>query len=376
MNEDGTFVAIGAQEFGNLNDFGHMNIFDCLFRCPNPTENLLATYEFVKTQGAFATFNHPNPAYGSQFNSLAFYPDYVDELVGIEIRNGIRADDYEEQYVEALDKGWRVAPLANQDNHQGDWGDQTNPNMGGQIYLTGILADELTREAVYDAFRQRRFYAMEVDPPSDRIELFFYANGAIMGQQIVSGAHLTLTGTANTLNGVSLFNRVDLFQDGVVVATTQPLGTTVAWQFDRALADGESHYYFVRVRQVDGDYAWSAPIWVTTQIDPASVAEETVEAEPRIVGTAPNPFRRSATLSFRVPYQPGGEAATVALRVLDLSGREVGRMAERSFMGGLYEWTWDGRDAGTRRNLPAGVYFCQLLVAGGAADVRRIVLTR
>jgi hypothetical protein len=208
MNEDGTFVAIGGQEFGNLNDFGHMNIFDCLYPCRVPTENLLAAYDFVQNQGAFATFNHPNPSYGTQFNGLTFEPEYESEMVGIEIRNGIRADDYEAQYIEALQNGWRVAPLANQDNHDGNWGDQTNPNMGGQIYLTGILAEELTREAVFDAFRQRRFYAMEIDPPSDRIELFFYANGAIMGRQIVS-SYLTLSGSANAERG-GPFNRVDL----------------------------------------------------------------------------------------------------------------------------------------------------------------------
>jgi hypothetical protein len=154
--QDGVFVALGAQEFGNLNDFNHMAIYDVLYRCPNPTDNLLATYEFIKQQGGVGQFNHPNPSYGTNFNDLAFYPQYVDQMNSIEIRNGLRADNYEPQYLQALNNGWRVGPSANQDNHEGHWGDQQNPNAGFRIYLTGILADSLTRADILDALRRRQ----------------------------------------------------------------------------------------------------------------------------------------------------------------------------------------------------------------------------
>ena len=135
FTQDGVFVALAAQEFGNLNDFNHMAIYDVLYRNPYSTEDLFGTYLFIKQQGGFAQFNHPSPSYGTNFNNLAFYSDYVDQMTGIEIRNGKRADNYEPQYIQALNNGWHVGPSANQDNHEGQWGDQQNPSAGFRIYL-------------------------------------------------------------------------------------------------------------------------------------------------------------------------------------------------------------------------------------------------
>jgi|GEM_PF-851649 len=372
FTEDGVFVAFGAQEFGNLNDFGHMNIFDCLYRNPNPTDNLLATYSFIRDTGAFGVFNHPNPQYGTNFNNLAFYAGYVNQMIGIEVRNGLRIDDYETQYIQALDNGWHLAPFANQDNHDGHWGDQPNPSMGGDIYLTGILADELTAGAVLSALRSRRVYAMEVNPPTDRIALEFYANGQIMGQEVVSGAHLTLTGSAVALNGSGLFVRAELYEDGVVVADHLEVATTISWVFDRGLADGESHYYFVRVSQVDGDKTWSAPVWVTADVDPASTEDNGEGSVARLLPCFPNPFDESTTVRFQVP---GGSPQAASIAVLDLQGRLVREMPAREYSAGFHQWAWDGRDEGGSA-CPSGLYFVELRLDGSRAETGRVVLSR
>ncbi len=375
MTEDGVFIALGAQEFGNLNDFGHMSIYESAYRNPNPTENLAATYQFIQSVGAFANFNHPNPDYGTNFNNLSFVPDYVDEMVGLEIRNGIRADDYEEQYVQALQNGWHVGPLANQDNHEGHWGDQENPSMGGQIYLTGFLADELTKEAIVTAYREKRFYAMEVDPPSDRIELEFYGNGAVMGQEIETGPIVSLTGTARAVNGTGLFNRVDLFQDGVIVDGVTQIGTAIDWWFQRALQDGESHFYFVRVRQVDGDFAWSAPIWAHAVVDPASAGDLADPQRTHWLPPEPNPFSNETLLTFRLAAGGPSDTHRVSIELFNLEGTLVGGMVEPSRTNGVYRWSFEARDRQARR-LPAGVYLCRLTVDGRTADTRRLVLIR
>jgi hypothetical protein len=58
-------------------------------------------------------------------------------------------------------------------------------------------------------------------------------------------------------------------------------------------------------------------------------------------------------------------AADVDLRVFDLSGREVGRLARGSFDAGRHELTW----AGQARNstLAAGIYFVRLRTEAGVA---------
>ncbi len=367
--EDGVFVALGAQEFGNLNDFGHLAIYDSPFKNPYGTENLVGSYQFMKTYGAIGGFNHPNPEYGTNFNDLAFYPDYANEMISMEIRNGVRADNYEPQYIQALRNGWHIGPFANQDNHEGHWGDQGNPNSGGQIYLTGILANSLTKADILDALRARRFFACEVDPPSDRMELEFYANGQIMGSSIVSSAHLALTGTARAVNGASLFNRVELFEDGILIRTAQQIGTSISWTFDEALVDGESHFYFVRVTQVDGDHSWSAPIWVTADVNPANVqgAPPTDGFAIDILGS--NPSGETTSFSIHIPERETVLAASID--ILDIRGRVVGRMESRPLGPGFHTWTWVGSESG--REVPAGVYFARLAADGKPVACRRLV---
>jgi hypothetical protein len=367
--EDGVFVALGAQEFGNLNDFGHLAIYDCPYENPYATENLLGSYQFVQTNNAITGFNHPNPEYGTNFNDLAYYPEYVDEVISIEIRNGQRVDNYETQYIQALRNGWHVGPFANQDNHEGHWGDQGNPNSGGQIYLTGILADALTKTDILEALRTRRFFACEVDPPSDRMELEFYANGQVMGSSIVSSAHLALTGTARALNGSSLFNRVDLFEDGVLIRTHQQIGTNISWTFDEALLDGENHFYFVRATQVDGDHAWSSPIRVVAQVDPAESEAAVLEGGFSIELIGPHPS--GATTLFSIHLSEGARGRPASIDVFDTLGRRVGGMPSRSLDPGFHTWSWEGSgDGGTAG---AGVYFARLAIDGKPVACRRLV---
>jgi hypothetical protein len=367
--QDGVFVALRAQEFGNLNDFGHLAIYDCPYLNPNNTDNLLGSYQFIHFYNATAGFNHPNPIYGTNFNNLAFYPDYVENINSLEIRNGLRADNYEPQYIQALQNGWHVGPFANQDNHEGHWGDQGNPNSGGQVYLIGILANNLTKTEILGALRARRFYAIEVDPISDRIELEFYANGHIMGESIVSSAHLALTGHARAVNGASLFNRVDLFRDGEIIHTIQPIGTTIDWTFDEGLLNGESHFYFVRVSQVDGDHVWSSPIWVTAQV-PVAAADQTgggAGASIEILG--PHPCASPVPFSIRIPTGPQDREASV--EVFDTRGGRVGGMPERPWGAGDHTWVWEPKEGG--RDLSAGVYFARLTLDGKPVACRRLV---
>ncbi len=368
--QPGIFVALGAQEFGNLNDFGHLGIYDTVLRNPNETENLLGSYQFMLDMGAVGNFNHPNPIYGSNFNDLAYYPEYESVMISIEIRNGLRADDYEPQYLQALRNGWRIGPFGNQDNHEGHWGDQQNWNSGGQIYLTGILADELSAPAILEALRARRFFAMEVDPPSDRIGLAFYANGSPMGSRLSSGTHLDLTGAAWALNGTSLFNRVDLLRDGEVVDSRIQIGAQIDWSFTQVLTQGESHYYFVRVTQVDGDRAWSSPVWVEGEVDPASAWPDSraLGCKLRVV---PNPVADHASFEASVPESDPTGSRLATLEIRDLQGRRVARLPERILHAGTHRWGWNPRGEG---RLPAGIYAAILRIDGREAARCRLVL--
>lgn len=69
-----------------------------------------------------------------------------------------------------------------------------------------------------------------------------------------------------------------------------------------------------------------------------------------------------------------GEPALVTLRVLDVEGRRVATLLERSRQHGGVSLRWDGRDA-AGREVPSGVYLL-CLEAGAWAATRRIAVVR
>ncbi|MCP4247815.1 MAG: T9SS type A sorting domain-containing protein, partial [bacterium] len=83
-------------------------------------------------------------------------------------------------------------------------------------------------------------------------------------------------------------------------------------------------------------------------------------SEPGLFDNQPNPFSMATTFRYRLP-----EAATVTLRVFDLSGRIVATIVRGSQSAGDHEVTWDAGEA------PPGVYFCRIH-AGRLRDTRMI----
>jgi hypothetical protein len=352
--QSGIFVALASQEFGVLADFGHINIDDSAFLNPGSTENLAGTYAFIQQVNAFGAFNHPNPTYGTFFNNLAFYPEYANAMKMMEIRNGYYSGDYQVQFHQALANGWRIGPVANQDNHEGHWGDQLN--NAGRILLTGILADSLTHDQVTDALRARRFFAMEVFPASDRIELDFRIDGQPMGSEITVGICPHFTVEARSVNGAGLFSRVDLYRDGVLLNSQAILGTQVSYEYYEALAEGETHYYYARANQLDGDHAWSSPIWVQAHIDPVGVSPM-VTGRPGVLRAAPDPFTTATAIRLLTGDRTvdAGIGGAFSLRVLDPAGRLVRGLDATMGVDGAV-WSWDGRDD-SGRTVPPGMYF-------------------
>jgi FtsP/CotA-like multicopper oxidase with cupredoxin domain len=82
---------------------------------------------------------------------------------------------------------------------------------------------------------------------------------------------------------------------------------------------------------------------------------------------APNPVRTVATLSFTLPT-----AAHVELRIFDVTGREVGVLADGTYEAGIHPVTWNARDT-QGRSLASGIYFARLR-AQNVDKVQRLVV--
>jgi len=82
----------------------------------------------------------------------------------------------------------------------------------------------------------------------------------------------------------------------------------------------------------------------------------------------PNPFNPSAKVRFHLP-----EPAPVRLSVLDITGREVARLIDRTLAAGAHQVTWEGLTAGGGQ-APSGVYLIQLEAAGQRRTQRAVLL--
>jgi hypothetical protein len=103
---------------------------------------------------------------------------------------------------------------------------------------------------------------------------------------------------------------------------------------------------------------------------PLAVGGPGADAGLALAPPAPNPFTRGAvTLAFTLPA-----AGPARLRLLDVAGREVRRLADGWLDAGPHAVTWDGRDAAGAEAAP-GVYFARL-ERGGRAETRRLVRLR
>jgi len=136
----------------------------------------------------------------------------------------------------------------------------TDTHEGEPAARTAVLAPRLTREAIFDALRNRRTYAVS----NARILLDFRINGHRMGEEIEIAGQPRI---AVDVKGSHTIDEVAVVRDGAVVRSSRPGTEAVAFEYvDDTF--GEHAYYYLRVTQTDRDAygnfsrAWSSPIWV------------------------------------------------------------------------------------------------------------------
>jgi hypothetical protein len=119
---------------------------------------------------------------------------------------------------DALRSGYRVGFVANSDGHKGRPG-ASHPGastFGAYGGLTCVLAEELTREAVFEAIRQRRCYGVTA---AQRIHVELAVNGLPMGTEARARGPVTITGR---VVGTGALERVDLFRGLEIIRTVSP----------------------------------------------------------------------------------------------------------------------------------------------------------
>lgn len=260
----GEYVALAGYEMtwsGATGGWGHINTFNTPWFVSrnNKSMDLQAYYKKIaQWPESINQLNHPGKTFGD-FADFGYYSEEVDNVIQlIEVGNGegpIRGSGYfpsYEYYTRALDKGWHLAPSNNQDNHKGNW-------LTANEARTVILAEDLTRDRIYDAIRDMRVYATE----NRNLEIMYKINGQLMGSKISRPDKLNISINVNepdTDNPDEKITRIELISNGGLVSASKYFDTHyVDWNFE---LDPIYDYYYVKVIQANGDISVTAPIWV------------------------------------------------------------------------------------------------------------------
>ncbi len=171
---------------------------------------------------------------------------------------GTRGDDKEGQFIgDALDRNLRFGFVGGSDGHGLSWHHGVSRKQDShRTGLTGFLATERTRAAVWQALKRRRCFATS----GAKIGLWFEVDGRPMGEEIFAGVAVPFR---------------------VIVSATAPLrsvmlvsngGQEIALDASGRRAnifgtlppppDGGFSYYYVRAVQEDEEVAWSSPVWL------------------------------------------------------------------------------------------------------------------
>jgi hypothetical protein len=121
---------------------------------------------------------------------------------------------------DALEHGYRVGFVANSDGHKGRPG-ASHPGastFGAYGGLTCVLAESLTREAVFDALRDRRCYGVTA---AQRIHVELTVNGLPMGGEARARGPVTIRGR---VVGTGDLERIDVFRGLDIIRSITPYG--------------------------------------------------------------------------------------------------------------------------------------------------------
>jgi len=112
-------------------------------------------------------------------------------------------------YQYLLAQGYRLGAIASTDDHLGYPGAYREG-------LVAVLAKELSREAIFDALRRRRCYAVT----GDRIEIDFRLNGYVMGSELACSRQRKIFAA---VRGWDAIERVELVKNNRVVHREFPI---------------------------------------------------------------------------------------------------------------------------------------------------------
>ncbi len=188
------------------------------------------------------------------FHTHFYVQEHLAEIYQKQQTDGVTEEEKINQF---LMRGVKLGIVSGSDTHDNRPANPyKEPGPSGPAGLTGVWAERLDRPTLFDALFNRRCYATT----GVRIIVDFRVNGAWVGSTVQAdrfGFTADVVGTAD-------IEQIDLVVNGDTARSYTPnqqhvqLADEVPLRFSPVAAN----YCYLRVRQRDGNRAWTSPIWL------------------------------------------------------------------------------------------------------------------
>jgi hypothetical protein len=268
-----TFVGLTGFEYSENNGpdgTGHINVINTntYLDALETGQDLPTLYNWLKTVApntttstgpVVATFNHPTT---TQYNNWGYRDGAITDIITmLEVINS-NDNIHETAFQAALAAGWKVSPVAGNDNH-GFWG------ISHHTSRTFVLATARTKAAILDAMKNRRTYASL----EKNLSASYTCNSAIMGSTLGSPTTFNFAITVSDPDTADKITKIEILKPNGTGATVAASATfnanSVTW--NPSITDSTSSYFYVRIYNATGGdagsanpanpVAWLAPIW-------------------------------------------------------------------------------------------------------------------
>ncbi len=155
---------------------------------------------------------------------------------------------------DALARGYTLGIIASGDTHNG------HPGQGEPLAATGgvmaFYAEQLTREALWDALKKRRVYGTS----GARIIVDFKINGKWMGT-IARAADNVKRELYLKVTGTDKLQQVEIIKNNASLKIWEENTSSCEHLFTDNTTSAKGDFYYLRIVQADKHIAWSSPVW-------------------------------------------------------------------------------------------------------------------
>lgn len=239
------FILPWFQSTGHNNVFFSGNLFPMI-----QLDYHLFFQSFVECPCCIGQFNHPGSSEHENWNQFEYFPD-VDERMNLFEFN---SEPAWELFFQALDAGWHVSPMHNQDNHNADWGTRDG-------YRSGFYLADLTREDLHDGMSDRRSFMSSDLNAAIKVTAM---KKCWMGSILSGDLPLTLSFEVEAfdLDAGDGLASIEVFGPAGELLDTADCEGSETCAADFTFDVPAATYFVARALQDDGDWLTAAPIWV------------------------------------------------------------------------------------------------------------------